>query len=627
MRLGNRLLTLARTFVRLGLGNVAAVFAYRIAARRGWLNLRSANLPPGPLLREQVSNMLGACPENLVAEAGEILAGQFRMFGRPALARGSPPDWLGNPLSGTRASNKEPWWKLADFDPQLGDIKGFWELSRFDWMLVLARYARHTADCSAIRQINDWTADWLANNPSYRGLNWKCGQETSIRLMQVLLSVRLLGQDRTPEPLLASFVGMHLARIARTHFYAVAQDNNHATSEAFALFAGGGWLAQVAKGQLRQRALSWSRMGRASLERSIKKLIFADGGFSQYSVNYHRVLIDTLSHAESWRRHLRLPEFTSTFYSRAAAATGWLAALVNAHSGDAPNLGANDGAMVYRLDDLLFRDYRPSVQLAATLFCGRAAYGRGPWDRPLTLLRIASQPVDPSLSAKQSRVFSDFGLVLLNPRRNGSGAYAFVRVPSARFRPSQADPLHLDLWTEKGVNLLRDAGTYSYADDSAVQYFSGIAAHCTIAFDDRDPMPRLSRFLFGDWIAGEMAPIDLGVDGSLMWHGSYVDAFGAEHRRTVHADGDRWTVDDDIGGYSRRAVLRWRLPPGLTEIRQNCVTTEQMTIEIEADAKPLSITVGQAWESRFYAWKELMPEVTAVFDSQTRRICSRITLR
>ena len=38
--------------------------------------------------------------------------------------------------------------------------------------------------------------------------------------------------------------------------------------------------------------------------------------------------------------------------------------------------------------------------------------------------------------------------------------------PQAPARPSQADALHLDLW-HRGVNLLRDAGTFSYNAEGA----------------------------------------------------------------------------------------------------------------------------------------------------------------
>src|SRR3546814_7985904 len=84
--------------------------------------------------------------------------------------------------------------------------------------------------------------------------------------------------------------------------YAVAQANNHATSEAAALFIGGSWLA--ANGSRAGESLV--RRGRQHLEKQVARLVEEDGSFSQYSLNYHRVLLDTLSIVEIWRRHLDL---------------------------------------------------------------------------------------------------------------------------------------------------------------------------------------------------------------------------------------------------------------------------------------------------------------------------------
>ncbi len=81
-----------------------------------------------------------------------------------------------------------------------------------------------------------------------------------------------------------------------------AQNNNHAVSEAAALFIGGIWLRSLfAKGEGNRSSEKWARVGRASLERLVDRLVFKDGGFSQYSTNYHRLMLDTLSQVECWR--------------------------------------------------------------------------------------------------------------------------------------------------------------------------------------------------------------------------------------------------------------------------------------------------------------------------------------
>ena len=96
----------------------------------------------------------------------------------------------------------------------------------------------------------------------------------------------------------------------------------------------------------------------------------------------------------------------------------------------------------------------------------------------------------------KSRTFDDGGYHVLR----AGPALGVLRYPRFRFRPSQADALHFDLWLGDR-NLLRDAGTFSYNDPEAREdFFAGTAAHNTVQFDDRDQMPRLGRFLFADWL-------------------------------------------------------------------------------------------------------------------------------
>jgi len=163
--------------------------------------------------------------------------------------------------------------------------------------------------------------------------------------------------------------------------------------------------------------------------------------------------------------------------------------MVSSLNGDGPNLGANDGARLLQLTDTTYRDHRPSVQLAMALFAGQRAYAEeGPWNHALQWLGV---PLPQALASQPgSQVADDGGFAIL---RRGA-AMAMLRYPRFRFRPSQADALHLDLWLD-GDNLLRDAGSYSYnTEPKWLNYFGGTASHNTVQFDERDQMPRLSRF-------------------------------------------------------------------------------------------------------------------------------------
>ena len=583
------LLTRLRTAWALGVPSIARVLVYRLGVRTGWNPVRRlhAAVPVGDFFRGIAPGMpsVSVPPVNAWEDGASL-------FGRWEVVFGDrPPDWLANPLTGQRFPEPErAWWQIPDFDPQVGDIKLIWELSRMDWVLALAQRARR-GDAAALSRLNEWLADWCRHNPPYRGPNWKCGQETSIRLMHLAMAALILGQTRQAEPALRDLIHLHLRRIEPTLSYAMGQDNNHGTSEAAAMFMGGSWLQALGVPQ----GTRWARLGRRWLENRAARLIARDGSFSQYSLNYHRVMLDTFSMAEVWRRHLDLPAFSAQWSARALAATHWLRAMVDPLNGDGPNVGANDGARLLQLTDTPYRDFRPSLQLAAALFAQRRALeATGVWDHPLAWLGVAlpSDVLAPSTGLQAD----DGGFAVL---RRGS-AMAMLRYPRFRFRPSQADGLHLDLWLG-GENLLRDAGTCSYNMQATwMGYFGGTAGHNTVQFDGRDQMPRLGRFLWGDWLRTSGVE-DLADDGAgQRFAVAYRDAQGASHRRRVRLGESSLCVEDEVAGFAQRAVLRWRLAPGAWILEGGCLTNGAHTLTVQGSMPILRCELTEGWESRHY---------------------------
>ncbi len=516
---------------------------------------------------------------------------------RPDLGDG-PPDWHRNVFSGMRATRIDAdWWTIPDFDPELGDIKTIWEASRFDWVVNFAQQAR-AGRAASIERLNRWLADWCQRNPPYRGHNWKCAQEASIRVMHLALAALILDETPAPQPALIDLVIAQLRRIEPTVAYAMAQDNNHGTSEAAALFIGGSWLERLG----RPDGLRWHSQGRRWLENRARRLIQADGSFSQYSVNYHRLMLDTLSLVEIWRRHLDLPVFSDSYRTRASAATAWLRAMVDPVTGDAPNFGANDGANLLPLTDADCRDFRPAVQVAATLFENRSAYpAEGSWQAQLDWLGVHTGSED--VAAPASALLDDGGHAVL---RSGD-ARAILRYPRFRFRPGHADALHVDLWVA-GENLLRDGGSFSYAADPEWQeYFAGASGHNTVEFDDRQQMPRLSRFLWGRWLETRtLTPIQETAD-AVSVAASYEDSRGAVHERTLELQRGCLTVRDRLGGFTSKAVLRWRLRPGAWTVDGTAVTDGHHRLEVSADVPIVRCEVVGGWESRYYMQKTAIP--------------------
>ena len=593
--------TRARTALALGIGDVAAVLLYRAFTKAAALT--RPNAAPSP---RQQGDFLEHVPIQRLRQTRKPTAVEpILLFGVHPLADGaSPPQWFRNPFTLADFPNPaRPWYSIADFDERVGDIKVVWEVSRFDWAMQFARHATDS-DPDALRVLNEWLHDWDCRNPPYQGPNWMCGQEASLRVLNLSAAALALGGKSAATPRLVEFLESHARRIALTARYAEAQRNNHATSEAAALFVAGTWLESFGH----RSARAFERQGRRRLEEHLERLVGAQGGFSQYSVNYHRLMLDTCCVAELTRRALGGPPFSDISLERLVAATSWLERLVDPQSGDAPNIGANDGARILQTTHGPYRDFRQTVQLSSALFRGSRAYrSSGSYDEAFQLFGIdrpaaRADPPGPAID-------DDGGFAVLRHAR----ALAVLRYPRFRFRPSHADALHVDLWVD-GVNLLRDSGTYSYNQDPALyEYLASVRAHNTIEFDDRDQMPRLGRFLHGDWLKTERVEFFADKQGTTAVEAAYVDAHSARHERRIELGPNSLHVIDRVSGFQRKATLRWRLPPAdwsvtnsaneLTLVRHfesKCVAAA--VIRSTAPAAVARLTEG--WESTHYLQKE-----------------------
>jgi len=590
--------TMARTALALGPINIARVILYRLGLRSGMARVCRTRfqLSSGPFFKPQPSDF-----QIKPVSQWRDRALYFGWFSLP-VSRNSCPDWHLNPFTGTRVHDtRAPWWRIPDFDPGVGDIKTIWEASRLDWVLAMVQRGV-SGEADEWKHLNCWLEDWCRGNPPYLGPNWKCGQEASIRLMHLAMAALIGRQEKSSCPGLLDLIEAHLTRIAPTIQYAMAQDNNHGTSEAAALFIGGSWLARTG----RTPGNRWEWLGRRWLENRVLRLVEPDGSFSQHSVNYHRLMLDTLSIVEVWRRQNGLAPFSATWQAKARAAARWLRAFTDPASGDAPNLGSNDGARLLPLTEADYRDYRPSVQLASALFENGRAYGKdGHWD--LLLKWLGVKLPDRVLQERGSELYDYGGYALLRTKE----ARVILRYPRFRFRPSHADGLHLDFWLN-GTNILRDGGSYSYSgEDGWRDYFRGTICHNTIQFDDRDQMPRLGRFLFGDWIRTERRTDLIENEDGIFFSASYTDIWGASHKREVMLSTGKLVVTDSVSGFEDRAVLRWRLMPLAWALREQTVELGELRLTVASETPFQRVELVEGWESRYYLQKTRLPVLEA----------------
>jgi hypothetical protein len=590
------------TFLNLGLLNIGRVILYRVLTRIGFYKriLPAGESYHGPFWTwSQTFRPLATSGHDWSKEADRVLQGEIPYYSHSWRRIGFPPQW-------NEVQAESHWTEIHEFN--LGqDIKDLWEPSRFDPLLILTLSYLQTGEEKYREAIESWMQSWVNAHPNNLGPQWKCAQEASIRLMHVLMVTDLLlaNHAASPQPPLQKFVLEHCRRIAPTMLYAIAQDNNHGTSEAAALYIAGLWLEKFSpSGEARR----WKKTARYWLEDRVKKLIMEDGSFSQHSVNYHRLMLDTLTMAEFFRNKSGDKRFSNAWYENCEKALSWLHHLIDEKSGDAPNLGCNDGARIMVLHGAPYRDFRPTVQLASQVFHAKKVYGPGTWDECSQWMQLKTEAI--ALRETSQKVFPEGGYI----RLEGTGdLWAILRLPRFRFRPANADALHFDIWKD-GINWIRDGGTFSYNTRPELQsYFSGTASHSTVQFDDRDQMPKYGRFLFGAWPKWD----ELTVRSNFV-RSSYRDHLGAKHVRSVALDGTKIEITDEVSGMKKRAVLRWRLRPGNWIFHEGKARLDGCEIHVVSGPKAVRCEIIQGYESRHYSELTQLPVLELEVDSSAR---------
>jgi len=511
-----------------------------------------------------------------------------------AAARDLPPPVAHGPFDPAA-----PSLSLDLFAP--GDVRPVWEANRLAWLPLLAQAHRLKPGAGHRAAAEARLAAWCRGNPPGRGPNWACGQEAALRALHLALAHLLLGGGPpAPPPTggMAALLRAHAARIEATRAYARAQDNNHAVSEPAGLLAVGLLLGDAG---LTRRA------GR-DLARAVGRLVAPDGGFAQVSTGYHRLLLDTLSAVEWLRRARGAPPLPDPFAPRAAAAARWLARLVDPATGRVPRLGHQDGSALADLSLSGPADARGSAERAMRLLAGASA---GVPDDPgcawLGLPPAAAPPMEPAWIAAGTRGW-----------RVGA-TRALLRTGPLRFRPGQADLLHLDLW-HGPLNLLPDPGTGAYNPPPGrawwTAHFAGAGAHNLIVFDEAEPMPRAGRFLLARWVRTEILP-----DGA-----ATRDARGNRHARRVRPGPDAWTIEDTVAGPFRRLALRWNLAPGPWRRTADGAEGPGGRLALLADA-PLALTLESGWDSPAYGDVRPAPVLVARAEAPVRRLVTRVAVR
>jgi hypothetical protein len=493
-----------------------------------------------------------------IAFVKKLATGFYSFFNHKEIQASFPPQWHHNPFSNITAPHDLHWSEISDFGS--GDIKIIWEQSRFGSTYALVRAYGRTQDNHYAELFWRLVEDWYENNPPLQGVNWKCGQEISFRVMAWCFG--LYGFLDAPATTglrvtkLAQAIALSGTRIALNLDYALSQNNNHGISEALGLWTIGILFPEF------KAAAQWEKQGRLELEKQGKELIYEDGAFSQQSVNYHRVML----HDYLWA--LRLgdilqKQFTSELRHRVGKAGHLLYQLQDLESGHLPCYGANDGALVLPLNNCEYLDFRPIVQAIHYLIHGDRCFPPNTHDEDLlwlfgeqALQSVVRPPAQNSIAAKESGYYT-----IRQP-----DSFVFTRCGKFRHRPSHADLLHIDLWWQ-GQNIAIDPGTYSYnAPPPWDQGLECTRYHNTVTVDGLEQMERASKFLWLPWATGAEIYHNYKDNQLIYWEGRHNGYQRLSNpvnyqRAILSVDRDSWLIVDQLNSNSSHEyILHWLVP-------------------------------------------------------------------
>jgi hypothetical protein len=496
------------------------------------------SLPP----REQLAIVFGEEGRSaLLKEADEIVNGRIRVFGESTSLDFNHGQSL---LHWTAYETNHKF--LSSFVFLHNDIKYLWEPARFAFVFTLGRAYHLTQDNRYAESFWKYSESFTKNNPANLGPQWMNGQEAAIRMMALVWAYHVFesapATSRERSAALRQSIYQHASRIPPTLIYARSQNNNHLITESAAIYTAGLFFKNP----------DWRKLGWHWLNWSFRNQIGDFGEYIQHSANYHRLMLQTAL----WINFIKQDVFPTGTTQALARSTHWLFSLLDNASGLVPNLGANDGALIFPLSVTPFDDYRPTVQAAARAFL-RNSLTSGVWDEMSLWL---------GLKAASRESDSD---AYLTDNLRGKNSWGYLRTSNFKSRLPHMDHLHFDLWW-RGLNIAQDAGTYLYnAEPPWDNPLVASRVHNTVTVDGKDQMTRGGRFLVLDW-AGSFAKPVIETDERILHKiKAYFTGYRSlrvRHERTVAVYEDEfWEVEDRLLNWRRQSHtyrLHWLLIDG-----------------------------------------------------------------
>lgn len=545
--------------------------------------------------------------EQLKQDVLRILNGELQFFSHEWKRLGNDYDWVTNPDTGYHYDIKKHWTEIEDLSREAGDIKFTWEKSRFSYLYTIIRYDYHFDEDHAAFVFHE-IEDWIDKNPINQGPNYKCSQEMSLRILNWTFALYFYrNSEHLTEGIFQKMmhcIYWQIQHVRRNiNFSRISVRNNHAITETLTLYLTSMLYPFFPNADERKKK------GKEWFEQEIAYQVYEDGTFLQFSMNYHRVVIQLFTWAIGLAE-LNHERYENVVYDRAYKSVDFLYQCQEESNGWLPNYGSNDGALFFKLSQSDYRDYRPQLDALHQMLTSKKLYADDYEDKKWYGVSLQKYPAIERKYGCISYPISGYYLI------REQNTLTFIHCGDYKDRPAHADNMHVDVWYQ-GENVLIDAGSYKYNTTTELtKYFGGSASHNTVMLDNKDQMLKGGRFIWYYWPKYAKA-ILTETDEVFMFEGQ-ANVFRHLGKDILHVrkvvkrkNEPQWCVIDEIKN----------LPFGTT--MQQLWHTNDKKLKIESQGNKARTTKG--WVSDYYGEKEVCDQI--MFETNKNKVTTKITIQ
>ena len=267
---------------------------------------------------------------------------------------------------------------------------------------------------------------------------------------------------------------------------------------------------------------------------------------------------------------------------------------VQDESGDLPNYGSNDGALIFPVTVCGYRDFRPVINTIYCLINGKRLYSDGKYNEELLWFGKNSN-LDCSMSniKRESKSFKDAGIYTLRNDNN----YMMITLPDYKTRPDQMDGLHIDLWKNK-KNIFCDSGTYSYATELGKK-LSLTESHNTVQIENREQMNKHGPFLIYNWTSTENI-----VANENSFKGTMVSKNRYKHTRSIEYHNKGYIINDNIEAKAEYCNFYFHTPFDVIVVGDEVRISDKQEHIATMIVSKGEISISKKYRSLYYLRKE-----------------------